>query len=419
MSNVGKFRDRNPGTRPAGVVTTVPDDSTRACVQPPPPRESTPEHIKKYRKSFNDEPGIKQIHYGTVEDPMPPNNFTYGKKTYHSDHVNQVIAPNRSTSLAEYEKHLKEQKYASSIKEPLAQCYERGYQYPSEVHSESFKFGQQTIPSESAKILIFPPNGKQAEDSETRQLYYKSHGVTEAGEQISRNYNWTVDKTSHRFGKSDPLEQSGVAMALHPESFGGVHPKTEIIKKTVEDFRNVNSEELGKSKNLGTGKSNPEADRVFGVATYKEPWDAGQCIKGTPKPEHLVPDRDLGKSTRFGFRNTAKDGDEYRQFGVPTIRSDIQKKDFKSVADPNNYGDEASVVQLLYPDFWLRYGLSQFEFSRPRELEDIRSIFEAIGQAIGKGKAITVSQKACDLFGLLSLESFLHGLRWYESRGIV
>lgn len=419
MSNVGRYQDRNPGMRAAGVVTTIPDDSAKACIKPPPPRESTPEHIKKYRKSFNDEPGMKQIHYGIMEDPIPPPSFTYGKKTYQSDHVNEVIGPNKSQSLAEYEKHLKEQKYASSIKEPLGKGYERGYNYPEVVQTNDFKFGQLTIPSESAKILIFPPNGKREEDPNTRTLYYKSHGVTEAGEQMSRKYDWPVDKNNHRFGQQIPIELSGVAMALHPETFGGVHPKTEIIKKTVEDFRNVNSEELGKSKNLGTGKSVPDPDRVFGVATYKEPWDAGQCIRGIPRQEELKPDKDLGRTNRYGFRNVVKEGDESRQFGVPTIRSDIEKKDFKSVADPNNYGDEASVVQLLYPDYWLRFGISEKEFRCYRELEDIRSLFNAIGQPIGKGKAITVSNKAVDLFGVLSLESFLHGLKWYESRGLV
>ncbi|OMJ80066.1 hypothetical protein SteCoe_19756 [Stentor coeruleus] len=418
MSNIGKFQDRNPGVRPAGVVTTIPDDSTRACVQPPPPRESTPEKIRKYRKSFNDEPGMKQIHYGIVDDPLPAETFTYGKKTYKSDHVHQIIGPNRNQGLGQFQTGLKEQKYASSIKEPLGKGFERGYSYPQEVNTSDFKFGQQTVPSESSKVLIFPPNGRREEPEEVRKLYFISHGVTEAGEQMSRNYNWPINKNDHRFGMPDPPELNGVAMALRPETYGSSHPKTEIIKKTVEDFRNANHEELGKSKNLGTGLNNADSNRVFGVPTYKEPWDAGQCIRGNPAPQELAPDKDLGKSTRFGFRNDFKPGDEVRQFGVPTIRNDIEKKSFKSVADPNNYGDEASVVQLLYPDYWLRFGINQSEFTRPRDVEEIRSLFEAIGMPMGKGKSITISNKAYDMFGVVSLESFIHGLRWYEERGL-
>jgi hypothetical protein len=57
----------------------------------------------------------------------------------------------------------------------------------------------------------------------------------------------------------------------------------------------------------------------------------------------VQPDYDLGKATkflsliinlRFGFRNSAKTGDETRVFGVATIRNDIMKKGMKSVADP-------------------------------------------------------------------------------------
>ena len=418
MSNTGKYRDRNPNIRTAGVVTTIPEESTKICIQPPPPRESTPEKIKKYRKSFNDEPGIKQIHYGIVDDPLPDGGFTYGKKTYNSDHVHQIIGPHQSKSLANYEKELKEQKYASSIKEPLGKGFERGYSYPQAVNSDNFKFGQITVPSESSKVLIFPTNSQIEDTPEVRQLYYKSHGLTQAGEQVTRNYKWPFDKTSQRFGLAEPPEIHGVGSALQPESFAGSHPKTEIVKKVVEDYRNSTYEELGKPKNLGTGKALPGSNQVFGVPTYKEPWDVGQCIRGNPLPEHLGPDKDLGKSTRFGFRNTVKEGDEDRQFGVPTIRKDIEKKDFKSVADPNNYGNEASVVQLLYPDFWLRYGINEDEFTKSRDLNDLKSLFEAVGISLGKGKLVAVSNKAYELFGVVSIESFIHGLKWFEQRGL-
>lgn len=418
MSNIGKYLDRNPGLRTAGVVTTIPDDSTKACIQPQPIRETTPEKIKKYRKSFNDEPGMKQIHYGVVEDPLPAPTFIYGKKTYVSDHVNEIIGPNKSQSLAQYEKELKEKKYASSIKEPLGRGFERGYEYPQEVHKNGFKFGQLTEPSENSKLLIFPPNGPVVENPEVKQMYYKSHGVTDAAEQMSRNYQWPFDKSEHRFGHYEPPELNGVSIALRPEVNGGSHPKTEIIQKTVEDYRNSNHEELGRSKNLGTGKLPVPENHIFGVPTYKEPWDAGQCIRGKPAANDLMPDKDLGKTNRFGFRNSVKDGDEARQFGVPTIRKDILKKDFKSVADPNNYGDEASVVQLLYPDYWLRYGIDAKEFTRHRDLEDIRGLFESIGIPLGRGKLVTVSNKALDLYGVVSIESFLYGLKWFQDKGL-
>lgn len=47
----------------------------------------------------------------------------------------------------------------------------------------------------------------------------------------------------------------------------------------------------------------------------------------------MTPDEDLGRSTKHGFRNMTKPGDENRVFGVPTIRDDIAKPKLKSVAD--------------------------------------------------------------------------------------
>lgn len=47
----------------------------------------------------------------------------------------------------------------------------------------------------------------------------------------------------------------------------------------------------------------------------------------------MQPDADLGRSTRFGFRNVTHPGDENRSFGIPTIRNDIQKPLHKSVSD--------------------------------------------------------------------------------------
>lgn len=74
--------------RGAGLVTTIPDENTSSCIKPPPIRATTPEHIKKYRKTFNADPGAMQKHHGTAFDPRPPGHHTYGKATYDSDHVN-------------------------------------------------------------------------------------------------------------------------------------------------------------------------------------------------------------------------------------------------------------------------------------------------------------------------------------------
>ena len=75
-----------------------------------------------------------------------------------------------------------------------------------------------------------------------------------------------------------------------------------------------------------------------------------------------------------------------RMFGVPTIRSDIDKKGVKSVADPNNYGDELPAVALLFPSKFSHMGLSKEDFALKRSREEIKEIFESIGYKYKIGK---------------------------------
>lgn len=53
-------------------------------------------------------------------------------------------------------------------------------------------------------------------------------------------------------------------------------------------------------------------------------------------------------------------------FGVPTIRYDIQKPARVSVADPNNYADQTTAVELLFPKNFASYGVDDKDFKMPR-----------------------------------------------------
>lgn len=93
----------------------------------------------------------------------------------------------------------------------------------------------------------------------------------------------------------------------------------------------------------------------------------------------MRPDDDLGTTNRHGFRNIPHEGDENRVFGVPTIRYDVPKPKQQSVADPNNYADETTAVELLFPKNYSGLGLSQDDFQQTRSRTEIREIFERIG----------------------------------------
>lgn len=62
-------------------------------------------------------------------------------------------------------------------------------------------------------------------------------------------------------------------------------------------------------------------------------WNVGQCIKGEATFKEAYEDPGLGKTTRFGFRNLPRRGDESRHFGLPSIRSDIAKPNTNSIAN--------------------------------------------------------------------------------------
>lgn len=121
------------------------------------------------------------------------------------------------------------------------------------------------------------------------------------------------------------------------------------------------------------------------------PWNAARCIHGEPNEREVQPDKDLGKATKPNCRNVVRnENDIDRSFGLPTIRKDIPYKDFKSVADYQNYGDEPEAVDLLFPSNAAEIGVEEMDFRKPRTREEIRALFENVGYSykIGKFNAI-------------------------------
>ena len=82
--------------------------------------------------------------------------------------------------------------------------------------------------------------------------------------------------------------------------------------------------------------------------------------------------------------------DKNRSFGCPTIRTDIPYKEFKSVADYQNYGDEPEAVDLLFPSTFQEMGITEQDFQMYRSREEIRALFAKIGfnYKIGQFNAI-------------------------------
>ena len=97
-----------------GFMQLDPNDTAANCIRPgfvptETQRSTTPEHIKKYRKSTNGEPGVIVVHPGLREDvENMDRNRAFGKIITASDPVSKVIKAQNLNGLADKFNDIKE-----------------------------------------------------------------------------------------------------------------------------------------------------------------------------------------------------------------------------------------------------------------------------------------------------------------------
>lgn len=156
--------------------------------------------------------------------------------------------------------------------------------------------------------------------------------------------------------------KDGAKKAVHHERIDDSFPKTIIVKKQIEHCRALSHDTLGKGRNHGQSHTH-RADFTHGIKNDLNAWNAGKCINGEGIARMMAPDSDLGKSCKpNSSNNVRRPEDKDRAFGLPTVRSDIPYKTFKSVADWRNFGDEPEAVDLLYPNTNLEQGITELDF---------------------------------------------------------
>jgi hypothetical protein len=96
--------------------------------------------------------------------------------------LGQVIKAQNLTGLADKFNDVKESKYMTHKKEPLAKTYSRDYVWPTAVKEQSnFAFGVGSNQCDRAKDLIFPSNGALEEKPVYANMYLKTHGNVAPG----------------------------------------------------------------------------------------------------------------------------------------------------------------------------------------------------------------------------------------------
>jgi len=360
MSYIEKSLDRTPFIPAAGAPSDsllngmTADHSIRQDYYFK-PSTTTPENIKKYRDSTRQRVGVKQLHPGIYDDPKFYEELTHGMKSKPSDHVPDCIKGANIDGNKIFMNQLAESHYASSKREPLGKSLIRDYKFPEEVKNEGFRFGVPTTGIINAKDLIYNC-GPLKESDEVKKLYYKTHGVTDPGEQSQRGFKFNVDPNTHKFGYFQEKELDGVKKSLGTDYLYNPYPQTQIVDKRLEDFRQATDDHLAKSKFYGTlDKKYYNNDIPFGKPSSFQDWNAGKCIHGdetSRNKQNMKEDIDLGKDVHNSYKLKNKqpsERDVNRVYGVPTIRDDLPVKQLKSVTDIKNYGDEPDAYELLYP----------------------------------------------------------------------
>lgn len=191
---------------------------------------------------------------------------------------------------------------------------------------------------ENVKDLMYYSSNLE-ETEENKKLYKTTHGFSDPGEQKVRNYNWrNVDLNSHSFGKTQEMERDGVKKSLMSDYFQGNLPKTIIVDKKLEDFRQATEDMLGKTKYKGTLNENIPHDFVFGIKSIKKNennWNLAKCMYGD-KTKKIETDKDLGKSIVYKSKLSTiqpKDFNNEIVYGTPSVRKDLPKKKNISVSD--------------------------------------------------------------------------------------
>ncbi|CAK8674005.1 unnamed protein product [Clavelina lepadiformis] len=70
---------------------------------------------------------------------------------------------------------------------------------------------------------------------------------------------------------------------------------------------------------------------------------------------------------------------EYRVYGIPTVRADKAAPNLRRVSDHVNYGDESDAYGLVNPSIYSQKGVYEYDFFQPRSRDELKRIFSNIG----------------------------------------
>ena len=325
-----------------------------------------------------------------------------GKRTTAAD----VLAGTRMSAMeAEINAKVEERAFLSVRREPLGRPYVAGDLdlAKTKAGGAGFAFGASgAAASESAKAVVFPDGGDPA-DAAREEVYQRSHRSFPPGVQRRSAVQWGVagvDPATTRFGRPGAsLEKNLVGKCLNPqEDTAKVDGRTVLVSRVVDHFRALEDHNLGETrgKHVTDKTKHP---RVYGKAAQRGgagEWGAADCLQGDYTTEEQATDADLGRAVSLGFRNAGMALDPTRRFGLPSIRTDVPKRDGGSVATTTDFGDGPSAAQLLFPGPYAGNGIGEADFIQPRPRAFLRDMFSRVGYAMSSAEFEAIYAKAAE-----------------------
>lgn len=139
---------------------------------------------------------------------------------------------------------------------------------------------------------------------------------------------------------------------------------------------------------------------------------AKECVAnlmhGAHSVEQQLPDADLGKSLREGFRNIPPPGiDPNRAYGIPSVRTDLHLRNRTSIANAQNYGNEPDAMALLSPCSTADRGVNEDTYAEKRDHGNMRKLLESAGITLPDAEFNEVFQAAADEEGAVGRASLM------------
>lgn len=399
-------------------------------IQPTPRTpESRPDILNRHKKRPG--PGEISVHWGMKSLSIPEPGAGYGVKSDKNENAADVFKAGQKYGIEEYVQSRGESIYQSVKMEPLGASWLRGHVIPEETKKRDFRgFGKAGVPDEfGAKESIFP-RGVGAEQEEDKERYKKTHGAFDPGEPLNRNYVWpekvknnahfmfgTTESTTGNNNSAGAGAKTALTMDLEKD---GTFPRTRVVNRTSEDYRQVANDKLSIGRNMMQGRPPVPAGHCFGVKSGSDSEHAGDLMRGFYTPAEQKPDQDLGKCTVKGRRNFHTK----RPFGVASVRHDLlappQHK--RSLASSTNYGDDHSAFSLIYPEKFGFRGVADGDFFVRRPPEEMRGVLEGAGYKLEDQDFRMLWEDAVQAFGddqqLVSMEVMLNILgHWMSVTG--